>query len=168
MIHFAATVLYTDQRYVVSPVAAVAALVMMRWNGWAAIHILLGGVLYALMAGGNWQHILIYGGGNLLALIALLMLKCVGKERIRKDGLLTMLYALLTQLLMQVGRSVVAAVLGFPAGALLGVLTTDLLSGLFSMVILWSIRRVDGLFEDQKQYLLRIAREQKNERGEQF
>ena len=168
VIHFAATVLYTDQLYVVSPVAAVAALVMMRWNGWAAIHILLGGVLYALMAGGNWQHILIYGGGNLLALIALLMLKCVGKERIRKDGLLTMLYALLTQLLMQVGRSVVAAVLGFPAGALLGFLTTDLLSGLFSMVILWSIRRVDGLFEDQKQYLLRIAREQKNERGEQF
>ena len=168
VIHFAATVLYTDQLYVVSPVAAVAALVMMRWNGWAAIHILLGGVLYALMAGGNWQHILIYGGGNLLALIALLMWKYVGKERIRKDGLLNMLYALLTQLLMQVGRSVVAAVLGFPAGALLGYLTTDLLSGLFSMVILWSIRRVDGLFEDQKQYLLRIAREQKNERGEQF
>ena len=30
VIHFAATVLYTDQLYVVSPVAAVAALVMMR------------------------------------------------------------------------------------------------------------------------------------------
>lgn len=168
VIHFAATVLYADQLYVVSPVAAVAALVMMRWNGWAAIHILLGGVLYALMAGGNWQHILIYGVGNLLALAGLLMLKWLGKDRIRKDGLLTMLYALLTQLLMQAGRSAVAAVLGFPAGALLGFLTTDLLSGLFSMVILWSIRRADGLFEDQKQYLLRIAHEQKNERGEQF
>jgi len=101
-------------------------------------------------------------------LAALLMLKGLGKERIRKDGLLTMLYALLTQLLMQVGRSAVAAALGFPAGVLLGFITTDLLSGLFSMVILWSIRRIDGLFEDQKQYLLRISREQKNERGEQF
>ena len=168
VIHFAATVLYADQLYVVSPVAAVAALVMMRWNGWAAIHAALGGVLYALMAGGNWQHILIYGVGNLLSLAALLMLKLLGKERIRKDGLLTMLYALLTQLLMQVGRCAVAALLGFPAGVLLGFITTDLLSGLFSMVILWSIRRTDGLFEDQKQYLLRIAREQKNERGEQF
>lgn len=168
VIHFAATVLYADQLYVVSPVAAVAALVMMRWNGWAAIHAALGGVLYALMAGGNWQHILIYGAGNLLSLAALLMLKLLGKERIRKDGLLTMLYALLTQLLMQIGRSAVAALLGFPAGVLLGFITTDLLSGLFSMVILWSIRRADGLFEDQKQYLLRIAREQKNERGEQF
>ena len=168
VIHFAATVLYTDQLYVVSPVAVVVALVMMRWNGWAAIHAVLGGVLYALMAGGNWQHILIYGAGNLLSLAALLMLKLLGKERIRKDGLLTMLYALLTQLLMQAGRSAVAALLGFPAGVLLGFITTDLLSGLFSMIILWSIRRADGLFEDQKQYLLRIAREQQNERGDQF
>ena len=168
VIHFAATVLYADQLYVVSPVAVVVALVMMRWNGWAAIHAVLGGVLYALMAGGNWQHILIYGAGNLLSLAALMMLKLLGKERIRKDGLLTMLYALLTQLLMHVGRSAVAALLGFPAGVLLGFITTDLLSGLFSMIILWSIRRADGLFEDQKQYLLRIAREQQNERGDQF
>ena len=168
VIHFAATVLYADQLYVVSPVAVVVALVMMRWNGWAAIHAVLGGVLYALMAGGNWQHILIYGAGNLLSLAAMLMLKLLGKERIRKDGLLTMLYALLTQLLMQIGRSAVAALLGFPAEALLGFITTDLLSGLFSMIILWSIRRADGLFEDQKQYLLRIAREQQNERGDQF
>ena len=168
VIHFAATVLYADQLYVVSPVAVVVALVMMRWNGWAAIHAVLGGVLYALMAGGNWQHILIYGTGNLLSLAAMLMLKLLGKERIRKDGLLTMLYALLTQLLMQIGRSAVAALLGFPAGVLLGFITTDLLSGLFSMIILWSIRRADGLFEDQKQYLLRIAREQQNERGDQF
>ena len=167
-IHFAATVLYADQLYIVSPVAVVAALVMMRWNGWAAIHMLLGGVLYALIAGGEWQHILIYGGGNLLALVALIMLKLFGKERIRKDGLLTMLFALLTQLLMQLGRSAVAALLGYPPDVLIGFITTDLLSGLFSMVILWSIRRIDGLFEDQKQYLLRITREQKNERGESF
>ena len=168
LIHFAATVLYADQLYVVSPVAVVVALVMMRWNGWAAIHAVLGGVLYALIAGGNWQHILIYGAGNLLSLASLMMLRLLGKERVRKDGLLTILYALLTQLLMQIGRSAVAALLGFPAGVLLGFITTDLLSGLFSMVILWSIRRADGLFEDQKQYLLRIAREQQNERGEQF
>ena len=162
VIHFAATVLYADQLYVVSPVAAVAALVMMRWGGWAAIHAALGGVLYALIAGGSWQHILIYGIGNLLSMAALLMLKWLGKERIRKDALLTMLYALLTQLAMQLGRSAVAALLGYPAEILVGFITTDLLSGLFSMVIIWSIRRIDGLFEDQKHYLLRLAREQES------
>lgn len=168
VIHFAATILYPDQLYVVSPIGAVVALVMMRWGGWAAIHAGLGGVLYALIAGGNWQHVLIYGLGNLLSMAALLSFKFLGKDRIRSDALLTILFAFFTQLLMQLGRSGVAAVLGHPAGICLGFITTDILSGLFTMVIVWSIRRVEGLFEDQKQYLLRVQREQKNERGEQF
>ena len=168
LIYFAATVLYADQLYVVSPVAAVVALVMMRWSGWAAIHAFLGGVIYTLIAGGSWQHILIYGIGNLLAIAALFMLKLLGKEKVRGDALLTILFALLTQILMQLGRSAVAALLGHPAGVCIGFITTDLLSGLFSMVIVWSIRRVEGLFEDQKHYLLRITREHKVERGEQF
>lgn len=168
VIHFAATTLYPDQLYVVSPIAAVVALVMMRWSGFAAIHAALGGVLYALIAGGSWHHVLIYGVGNLLSMAALLSFKILGKERIRGDALLTILFALCTQLLMQLGRSGVAAVLGYPAGICLGFITTDILSGLFTMVIVWSIRRVEGLFEDQKQYLLRIQREHKVERGEQF
>ena len=31
---------------------------------------------------------------------------------------------------------------------------------LFTLVIIWIVRRVEGLFEDQKHYLLRIAQEQ--------
>ena len=149
-------------------VAAMVALVMMRWSGWAAIHAALGGVLYALVAGGSWQHILIYGVGNLLSLAALLMLKGLGKEKVRGDALLTILFALLTQILMQLGRCAVAALLGYPAEFLIGFITTDLLSALFCTVIVWSIRRIEGLFEDQKHYLLRIQREHKVERGEQF
>ena len=168
VIHLAATTLYADQLYVVSPVAAMVALVMMRWSGWAAIHAALGGVLYALVAGGSWQHILIYGVGNLLSLVALLMLKGLGKEKVRGDALLTILFALLTQILMQLGRCAVAALLGYPAEFLIGFITTDLLSALFCTVIVWSIRRIEGLFEDQKHYLLRIQREHKVERGEQF
>lgn len=168
LIYKASTVWFADQLYIVSPVAAVTALVMMRWGGYAAIHAALGGVLYALIAGGGWQQVLIYGVGNLVSTAALVMVKLLGKERIRKDVMLTILFALCTQILMQLGRSGVAAVLGYPAGVCLGFITTDILSGLFSMVIVWSIRRVDGLFEDQKQYLLRIQREQISERGEQF
>lgn len=167
-IHFAATVLYADQLYVVSPVGAVVALVMMRWSGWAAVHALLGGVLYALVAGGSWQHILIYGIGNLFSVAALLMLKGLGKERIRKDALLTMIFAFCTQILMQLGRGAVAALLGYPADLCIRFITTDLLSCLFCVVIVWSCRRVEGLFEDQKHYLLRMAREHKAERGGQF
>lgn len=168
MIYKASTVWFADQLYIVSPVAAVTALVMIRWNGYAALHAGLGGVLYALIAGGSWQHILIYGLGNLLSMAGLIMLRLPGKERIRKDALLTIIFAFVIQILMQLGRSGVAAVLGYPADICLGFITTDSLSCLFSMVIIWSVRRVEGLFEDQKQYLLRIQREQRNERGEQF
>ncbi len=168
IIYIASTTWFADQLYIVSPVAAVTALVMMRWSGFAAVTAGLGGVAYALIAGGSWQQVLIYGVGNLASMAALLMLKWLTKERIRKDALLSILFALCTQLLMQLGRSAVAAMLGYPAGVCLGFITTDILSGLFSMVIVWSIRRIDGLFEDQKQYLLRIQREHKVERGDQF
>lgn len=168
IIYIASTVWFADQLYIVSPVAAMTALVMMRWNGYAAVHAVLGGVLYAVIAGGSWQQVLIYGLGNLASVAALVMLKLVGKERIRKDVMLAILFALCTQILMQLGRSGVAAALGYPADACLGFITTDVLSCLFTMVIIWIVRRVDGLFEDQKQYLLRIQREHKVERGEQF
>ena len=55
------------------------------------------------------------------------------------------------------------------AGALsfcIGFITTDALSGFFTAVILWIARRQDGLFEDQKHYLLRIQEAEKEERGE--
>ena len=168
MTYKAATVWFADQLFIVSPVAAVVALVMMRWGGYAAIHAALGGVLYALIAGGDWHHILIYGLGNLFGIIGLVMLKLLGKERIRKDALLAIIFAFLTQLLMQLGRSAVAAVLGYPADVCLGFITTDILSGLFSMVIIWCVRKIDGLFEDQKQYLLRTQQERGIERGERF
>ena len=71
LIHFAASSWFADQLYVVSTVASVVALVMMRWGAWSAVQMVLGGVVYTLLSGGTAQHYLIYGGGNLLALGAL-------------------------------------------------------------------------------------------------
>jgi hypothetical protein len=167
-IHIASSFLYPEQLYVVSPVAAVVALVMMRWSGYAAIHALFGGLFFTALSGGTWQHFVIYGAGNLLSLAALVMFRIWDKERIRKDVILSLVFALCTQLLMQLGRAGIAAVLGFPAAACLGFITTDILSALFTLFIIWIVRRIEGLFEDQKHYLLRIQSEQKVERGEQF
>ncbi len=168
VIYFASSVLYPEQLYVVSPVAAMAALVMMRWNGYAAVHALLGGVLYTALAGGTWQHFVIYGIGNLLCLPALLMLKHFGKERVRTEAVLAVGFALCTQLLMWLGRAGLAFVLGFEPAACLGFITTDILSGLFTAVIIWVVRRIEGLFEDQKHYLLRLQSERQVEGREKF
>lgn len=167
-IHIASSFLYPEQLYVVSPVAAVVALVMMRWSGYAAIHALFGGVFFTALSGGTWQHFVIYGAGNLLSMAALVMFRIWDKERVRQDVTLSLVFALCTQLLMQLGRAGIAAIFGFPAAACLGFITTDTLSALFTLFIIWIVRRIEGLFEDQKHYLLRVQSEQKVERGEQF
>ena len=168
LIFFASSRWYPEQLYVVSPVAAMVALVMMRWNGYAAIHAALGGVIFTALSGGSWQHFVIYGVGNLCSMAALAMFKIFGKERIRKDTFLTLTFALCVQLLMQLGRAGLAALFGAPAAACLGFITTDILSELFTLFIIWVVRRIEGLFEDQKHYLLRTQSEQLVEGRDQF
>lgn len=154
--------------YIVSPVAAVVALVMMRWDLWALVPAAVGGVACALLAGGTAEQTLIYGAGNLLSVLAYVLLRLMGKERTRKNVVLTLLYALVTQLLLQLGRAAVAAALGHDMSACWDFITTDAMSIPFTLVIVWIVRRVEGLFEDQKQYLLRLARERDEKGGEQL
>ncbi len=168
VISIASTTIYVDQLYVVSTVGAVTALVMMRWNAYAAIHAVLGGVVFTAVAGGTWQQFVIYGVGNLFSLLALLLFKVFGKEAIRKDALKSILFAFCTQLLMQLGRAGIAFLFGYPAAACIGFITTDALSILFTVCVIWVVRRIEGLFEDQKNYLLRIERERQVEGREQF
>lgn len=160
LIHYAASAWFPGEPYVVSPVGIIAALVMMRWGVWAAVQLVLGGMLFTALSGGGWQHYVIYMVGNLAGLAGLLMFRIYDKERVRQSAALTVIFAFCVQLLMLLGRAGVASLLGFGAGACLGFITTDILSGLFTVVIVWCIRRVEGLFEDQKHYLLRIQSEQ--------
>lgn len=168
LISVAATKWYPGELYVASPIAAVVALVMMRWNGWAAIHALLGGLLYALLHGASWEYFLIYGGGNLLCVAALLLFRIWDKEKIRKSSFHALLYAACVQLLMLLGRALMALLLGFPPAACIVFITTDMLSLLLTLVATWSIRRIEGLFEDQIHYLLRVESERQVEGRDQF
>lgn len=168
VIHFAATNWFTDQLYIVSPVAIVVTLVLMRWGVWAAIHAVVGGLVFAYISNGNVQHFVIYGVGNALSLLALIMLKIFGKETVRKSVWFTMGFALLVPALMLAGRMAMAWVMGHDFEECLAFFTTDALSIPFTMCIAWCIRRIDGLFEDQKHYLLRIQQEQSTKGGEQL
>lgn len=166
--HFAVSFWFPEQLYVVSPEAGMVALVMMRWGGFSAVHALLGGVIYAALSGGTWQQILIYGIGNLASLLALVMLKRPGKELVRQSGFLSLTFGFSVQLLMWLGRFGMVLLFGGEMAACLRFITTDALSGLFTLLIVWIIRRIDGLFEDQKHYLLRMERERQAERRESF
>lgn len=152
---------YADQLYVVSPVAVVVALTMMRWGPWAAIHAVLGGAVLCAASGGGPQHYLIYCVGNVFSMAALLFFRYPGKEQVRTSGFLSLSFAFSVQVLMMLGRGAMALVLGHGITAAIGFIASDSLSFLFTLLIIWIVRRIDGLFEDQKKYLLRIQSETK-------
>ena len=157
---------FPGQLYTVSVSAAVTAIVMMRWGITAAIHAAAAGAVYVGFQGGSTEQLLIYVLGNELALPALLFIKALGREKIRKNVLLTIAYALTVQILMQIGRGIVSVILGSDIGAILNFITMDALSELFSIMILTIAARLDGVMEYQKDYLLRVQRETHIENGD--
>ena len=161
----AATRWYPDQLYTVSVVGAVTSIVLIRWGPWAAIHAALGGAVFCLASHGSSRQLLIYSVGNLLSLLMLLPLRALGAEKIREKASFSVLFGLCTLLLMQLGRMLLALALGGPFYTSLGFFTTDVLSLLFTGVIVWIARRLDGIFEDQKHYLLRINKPEEEEEG---
>ena len=156
----AATWWFPDQLYTVSVVGALTAIVLMRWGPWAAIHAALGGAVFCLASHGSFRQLVVYCIGNLFSLLMLLPLKYLGGERIRLDAVLSVCFGLLTLLLMQLGRALTAFALGTEFQTCLGFFTTDALSLLFTGVIIWIARRLDGIFENQRHYLLRIHKEE--------
>ena len=75
---------FPDQLYTVSVVGALTAVVLMRWGGFAAIHALLGGLVFSLVSGGTASQTLIYCVGNLFAMLSLVPRRLLGAERKRK------------------------------------------------------------------------------------
>ena len=150
---------FPDQLYTASLAAAVTSIVYMRWGVWGAIHAVEAGIMYCLFAGGTEEQYIVYCVGNLVSLFAVILLKVVGKERVR-TGQLSLVFPLLVQLLMHVGRSAAAVAMGAAPGSIISFFTTDSLSYLFTFVIIWIARKLDGVYEDQKHYLLRIHAEE--------
>lgn len=155
---------FRDQLYALSIVPLVTAIVMMRWGPWAAIHAALGGAVFCWASGAQGAQWVVYCGGNLLGLAALGVLRLAGKERIRQDALLTMAFGAVTVLLMQLGRALLSLLFGGTAGEMIVFFTTDVITLLFTVVVIWIVRRLDGVFEDQINYLLRVSKEQEEEK----
>lgn len=146
---------FPGQPFTVSLAAAVASIVYMRWGWWGGLHAVEAGLVFCFFSGGAPAQYVIYCAGNLLSVLAVLLLDRLGKERVR-TGHLSLVFPLLVQLLMQAGRALAALLLGAAPAASAGFFTTDSLSLLFTFVIIWIARKLDGVYEDQKHYLLRV------------
>lgn len=160
----AANVWFPDQLYTLSPTIAVVCIVMMRWSGFAAIHAVVGGLAFCIASGASPEQFAIYCAGNLLALLPLVMIKLLGKQKIVNSIPLTICYTCLAFLGAQTGRWIVSLFFGGAADSIIMFIVTDLITLVFSVVLILIARKVDGLFEDQKAYLIRTEAERMRER----
>lgn len=152
----AATAWFPKEAWMVSVVPAVTAVLMVRWGPWCAVHAVLGGIVTVAAMKGNGTQFLVYGIGNLAALAVWPLVRKRGWEDLHRNGLVLFLFGALTVLAMQAGRALAALAAGTPPEGLLLFVTSDAVTYIFTLVILWITTRLDGVLEDQKHYLGRV------------
>ena len=156
---------FSQQPVALSITLAMICAVMMRWNGYGALMAVVGGFATCIVSGASAQQYVIYCVGNIFALLAWLIIKWLGKERIAEKFMARLLYVAVAYVSMAFGRWLVSLVFGGDLKALLVYLTTDIISLLFAVVIVHILSKCDGMLEDQKTYLFRLERERKEAEG---
>ena len=164
LITLGATRWFPGEPWTLSLTPAVTALVMVRWGGFAAIPAAAGALVFCVASGATLPQFVIYCIGNLAAMALLPLVRGDGWQRLHDQVLLALLYGVLTALLMQLGRGIIALMLGTDPSLCGGFILTDTLSTLFAALIVWITRRLDGMLEEQRHYLTRVAEEMKRER----
>ena len=152
----AATVWF-DEPYSISIMLPLLLIVMMRWDKYSIINAIAYAVLFVFYQSGNLNQYLIYLIGNLGVMFELILLKKMGKDNIRSSFFNSMIYLLCGFVLMEVFRGIASIIIaGSDIGVILQFLMSDMLSLVFGVLVIIVVRRIDGLFVDQKQYLIEL------------
>ena len=159
IVHFAFIGLNGD--FTFSPMIPIVLLVIMRWGWQGTVFAALDGVLYCLLNGAGWQSYLCYGIGNLAIAAVLLMTRFIGKQKIAGKWYFSALFVVCAWISVVVGRVLVAVCCGGDFVSNLVAQLQDLFSLGIGLIIILVLRRLDGMFEDQKHYLLRLDDERK-------
>lgn len=162
----AGSVWFPSQPWSLSIVPALVAIMYMRWGLFGVFYSILGGIVISYSNHAGFEEYVIYCLGNAFSVGAMLLLKKVGKERIQSKVSLSLIYTMLVVVLMQLGRGLVALCFGEGIGALVDFVATDILSWAFALVVIWIARKLDGVFEDQMSYLIRIKTDEEEKGGE--
>lgn len=144
----------------VSLMFTVSLIVLVRWNWFGAIFPLLHGVLYSAFLGASVETYVIYAVGNSFLLLTWFLFKVISKEKLFSKWYLTLIYPITAFILVIFGRALVALCFGENFVATLGAnFFVESLNAVFALMALLVLRRADGMLEDQKSYLKRVARE---------
>ena len=151
---------FPGQPYTVSLTPLVVAMVLVRWGPWAGIHAVLGGAVLCFWSRALPSQFVIYCVGNCFSLLLLPLLQKWRKEEgIWHSGVKALSFGAGVLLLMQAGRALLSLLLGADVASLPRVFTTEVITDLFTLVVLWIVRRLDGMLEDQRHYLRRVREE---------
>ena len=157
---------FSGQPIAISTTLIFVCICLMRWSGYAVIHMIVGGLVFCLSSGASTQQYIVYLFGNAFCLFALFWFRIFKKEDVRVGPWKLVFFTASVYLLMQVGRWLLSLCFGGGVGVLIRFLTTDIISLLFAVVVMLILRNTDGMIEDQKHYLLRLEREREAERNE--
>lgn len=161
--------IFPGELFTISVVIPIALIGLMRHGLRGVLLAAAGGVIYCIMNGAKWDVYLIYIVGNSFIAFNLLWFRKLGKENIRQRIGLIILYAVTGYVSVNVGRSICAYILGYGPFLPTAVryFATDALSSVMSIIIVLIARKQDGIFEDQMNYLKRLAAEEENTNASQ-
>lgn len=155
----------TIDKYYVNFMLVVALTVIMRWGWVGGIYAVLDGIVLCAMWGGSWQNYLSYGIGGACILSVLLLTKFLGKEKIRAKWYFSLIYILTGWVSVNLGLTCMSAILGdnflIALGNSFGFGTYGALSFALAVAVVMVLRKLNGMFEDQKHYLLRQDKERR-------
>ena len=158
---------FAGQPMAISITLALTLIAMHRWGYFAAPIPVVGGIIFCFLSSASIEHFVIYCFGNLFALASLVYFRFFTKEGIRHSFLKTLLFASTSYVAVALGRFLFSLPFGADFSELVGFLASDILSLLFAVVILWIVKDVDGLIEDQKAYLFRLEKQRRAEEDEE-
>lgn len=176
-VHMAAVWLSDGAMFTVSLMLPIVLLVMMRWGWWSIPYAAAAGLITCLLDSANGLQYASYVIGNAFVGIALIPLHFIGKDKVASRWWTSALFVIVGWLCVYLGRSVVWAIGsaispvegthaydGFVAFAL-----NDVFSLVMAIVIIMVMRRLDGMFVDQRAYLQRVDDDrQKKQRGSMY
>ena len=161
---------FKGQPYSLSLAVFFFCLGLMRWSLHSWVFAVAGGLVHCLASavfmeeGVKAETFAIYCIGNLFMLLGVLLFRAFGKEKIRTKPFLTLVFVTCVYLFTELGRFAVAFAFKQDPALLPAFVYTDALSGVFALVVVFVIRKTDGLFEDQKTYLLRLEAEKEKDK----
>ena len=155
----------TVDKFYVNFMLAIVLTVIMRWGWVGGIYAVVDGVVLCAIEGGDWQSYIIYMVGTACIMSVLLLTKFVGKEKIRSKWYLTLAYILVGWVSVNLGITCMSAIFG---NSFFGSLASSFGFGVYgalplaaSTAAIMIMRRLNGMFEDQKHYLIRQDKERK-------